>query len=730
MAKKKIRQPVESKNGKKSFKQVVKDMASNEQQQQFQRAAEKGGKIFKGVIKGAQVLKKIIGNDEYWYNKLKKVTPAENTSRPMNPLANVDITKDPTMGSVMKQIDMYFDWIGIYESDAFNAICLDYLEQIRISLKSNLNYTIQEVKQYIVDAIALHIIGAQIKKQLQFRSYNTVDNPNLYQLLRRMPSHTGGYGVVSCQEIEYLTDANIANTIAKYDVAVDVHNKMVLLPKNLSEFIDHYFGLMFSSDKDDSNSQLINPILQNIEWILNDGTVQLLNTTSITPDNYLSLLNDFALRFGVITADLIKSQSGLTEGYLPHYAELKSDVYYDNTLIQALINAYTDGSSIVSDNYIRLDYLPDCSDKLTTYLFLGALQNKISNDFLNIPLFTSIGMSVKIQNSKDLEWQSGLTQGDEEVFNNEYISINLQTEIVSDAYTFANTTGKANLVSGELYPYTGDITSIAYTISKSNGTTNYALTNHFATQGTNSQHLNIVGLLTVVSIVDPATGERMHLCQKFTGEASFGYNRESQISLTPTSTYVAISQGNESGMHIYLGEPANTKYTVSGDKQFVSYNITLYLTKQQSNQFVDQGRVYSPVDLIILPDIDIITLSGISYTTSQYVYANASFNNMSSLTSIIVTAEGIGANISTNTGYVSLVPYMVDQLDFHIPIYNTFRTHVTIDDDPEVVTIVSNDLVKESYIPFWYNIHDLLPVAYEMMRSLLAPDRIRNELIK
>lgn len=700
------------------------------------KAVSKGAKTIEKTVKhGWNMLKnavKVIFNDENWWNKFG-IKPSINPTRPMNPKFNTTITTDPTMGSILKVFDLVLNWNGLYESEMFNTIVVKYYELIRNNLRSNLPYSQNEVKQYLVNAIALKAVAAQIKRNLSFRSFSPSDSPNSYQLFRKRPNTYSGYGATYMEDIAYLSDTNIASAIVEWNTAVDIMSS-IYLPPHVNEFIDHYFGLVFSTDADGSNSQYISTVLQSVDYYDNKSqSLVNLNVNNINPTTLIEMLNNLLANYGMIIADLKHSGIQLISIVEPKYEQLTTTVYYDVSMLQALANAYTSDSAVQNDNYIRLDTIPNSKDFYTTFVMLGALQSQFNNNPLNLPLLTPICMSIKVENDSELNWESTFVQNNSlDLSELDYFAINICTDISEDTY-FTYSTANTTVV----VPISGTNNStqsyanIKYDFNISKGT--YAPSRIVSYNKTGNGLKLAVPLFYINKEPSKSTGSSM-VVAVFAMEKTSPQIYYDNFIVGEFEGIGYVTANNYSLLRNMFTDPGDYEGLIRPTIMLGTYIEMITLDpalptsaiKATGNCTIAQGTDVSfhenitismndlSITNAIVGGIDAIPANG-TYETQVVLDSNVSIINM-----YATSAENLEAGIVTSSGYVGMSEWIVQQLDFHIPMVVQHRYTTNIDGNVKS-TVVGTNLLKESYIPYWYNIQDILPVAYSMMNSLLSP---------
>lgn len=752
-------------------------------------------------------------NDKGWYIKYRSITPAKNVSRQMAARFNKSITLNPTMGSIPRFIDVEMDWADYTKSFAFDQMITNSYQLLRLKLKSNLPYTRNHLKAYIINAVSLAIGAKEIERDMAWRNYSDPDVYNFPEMfISRNNGAYGGYGVIDLVQEEYLKADAWADSITGYDRLSRLTNTNIRVPPSFALFAAHYFGSVFTDSDDGFNTQFIILRAHTLPFASYDKEtdtvlVTLRDMTSISIQEFTQRVLSLGIEYGMVIADLVNSEQyvpltmdSVTEGY--QYA-----LVYDRTLLQSLINGYTSDSAVTADGYIRMDQMSDIEDDLTQYIFMGALINQ-ANSTGNLDAFPTLSirsMTYKVDSDADLMWSNGLTQTGskaQDYFTKSGIfGFSVSTDISVDTYSTVNitpttTTGiEVRIAAENGKPATSSSTSgivsvkgaqIGLTttntnitdgnvwgLSKPNNTgwaivpPNYApvinlnlndggfMNNRFYgafVLGTVNAYDSNTALIAVIRQYSP-TGEGY-----FPGGVT-SYKTWEFAPIEGTAKTALIFLSNEA----VLGLPEYTQgkffvfpQSFNGTDAKIAYvNDASALIKPaaQLTSLVSSDTVYlynyrdggSQSNLSAVPykvqsvetqisaqklEFGITFFSSPGATTTWNIGGNGWIDATSFGYLVSVNADTPGnETVSLVDGYTQFCALMADWFDYHIPMVSTATVTTTIVVTTDSGSIVENTidvssepvLVKEAYIPYYYNVKDLVPTLYDMWTSLLTP---------
>lgn len=744
----------------------------------------------------AKVIKAFRTNDKSWYTRYGSITPARNENRPMDSVFNKSITSNATMGGMCKHVDVNVNWTGYSSTFMFDQVIRSSYQTLRMNLRSNLPYTANALKAYMVNAIGIAIIAKQLERDVQWNMFSDPKDRN-FNKMWKLTNPTTSYGSVELSPISYLsTDAvdgysEWANTIAQYDVFASVYNSAIQLPEYLGRFISHYFGSVFTDSADDYNDQFIRLMIGSVDWAIYDKatdsiTYSTISLSSIGLDKLIDITNDLSLNSGMITADLLKSNQ-LSSSVISKFGNYVYEKVYDPGFLQALINAYTDASAVTQFGYVRMDRMFGVEDDLTQFVFMGGLQTwsgyttSNATDKIEVPAIRVVNMTLKFDSDSDIAWPAGLFQNGtnqtlvSSVIKEAPFGISIRTEMSSDVRVQASILGNTipwyfdespvPLVNSATFSWNTDA-------SPSSLVREINITGGFAD---NSVHLFLpVFNYEYKAYSTDVEFKYVRWFAEFTARIDTSSSRNFQFTYSTLHKVSGSYTVNPSGKKPYKnyawltcanGPVYDTKNWVS-TKVFVDPNNCVNLgwgdTTEQFNLLgvmSDPSKENSQLTWMNAFNFVLVNVSNhLEYglriapqsANTQLTFTKAlpyegRPNDISiidspitslgewllegtySISTILLTPVNQEPNkVAIYNGMTLLAPYVADSFDYHIPMFVKANASVDIysSDDVEIHQSLATSpmLIKECYIPYYYNILDLVPVLYSMFTSLFAPN--------
>lgn len=742
----------------------------------------------------AKVIKAFRTNDKAWYTKYGSVDYARNENRPMDAIFNKSITANATMGAIPKHIDINVNWTGYSNTFMFDQVVRASYQDLRMQLRSNLPYTANKLKAYLVNAIAIAIMAKQLERDVQWNMFCDPKDRN-FNKMWKVTNPAGSYGAVALSPISYLSSdmssgyAEWSNTIAQYDVFASVYNSAIQLPESLGRFISHYFGSVFTDSSDDYNDQYIRLMIGSVDWadydkITDTITYTTVSLSSLSIDSLINLTNDLSIESGMITADLQKS-SQLSASVITKFGNFIYEKVYDPGFLQALINAYTDPSAVTQYGYVRLDRMFGVEDDLTQFVFTGGLQEwpgyfnqPGSTSKIEVPAITVVNMTIKFDSDSELHWPSGIFQSGTSNANTSYevitqpFGIAIRTNMSSDVRVEANILGNTipfyfnespvPLVDSAIFNWVTDTDPSSLTreiniVGGFAGDTVHLLVPIFSYQYQDYQN-------------DKGSWKYDDWYADFTArvsaERSTPFTYANLFKSSGEFTVTASNPGKPTKPYTWL--TCTTGTSITDKSKWVS---TTAFIDPNNNVRLSYGDAQEQFNLLNFKDSTGASItwddafrftlvnvgSGIEYglritpkSASTQLQVNGALpstgrpNDRSELISPIthrgewllsgtyhiatISLVGIGSEspnkVSIYTGMSQLASYAADVFDYHLPMYARSNVSVSIytSDNVTVNESVVTDgvLLKESYIPYYYNILDLVPTLYSMFTSLFS----------
>lgn len=664
------------------------------------------------VVKGVRRILSLvrIWNDKSWYVKYGAITPAANYGRPMDPLFNTLIQDKATNGAINRYVDVHLSWGDYTSSSAFDTSMQQSYQLLRTQLKSNLPYTKNYLKAYVINSIALAIFAKSLERDIAWFNFTSPEFRDFQKMWTHRVYGSQSYGVTQLSDRGSLSAENWATTISLYNKAVLGTVTNVRIPESLAMFISHYFGSVFTDSADGTNPAAIINVMENVPYAQYDKVtdsivISQLNVASLTVDQYINAVQELGTEFGMVIADLTNSNQlvPLLMADINNYAY---GIAFDPSFCQALINGYTSNSAVTAKGFVRMDKIEGVDDDLTQFLFLGSIDPSSSSTALRMEY-----MVLKYNSSADLTWSTQLLQ---ETPRNNFVSdkpigIIVTTDIQSDTYVNVST-GTIPILqypvnsNGSPSPNVNDQVSdinIRYNIDE----TNITLPQYINIANNATAYIFIpVGML---SLTNPT---RVLFGIGITATKTNGV-------FTVTDTIQSEIVGTDDLIN-YTPKWESTKpWSTPGGTYTHTINYTI-----SHQQFGNYLRVN-----IVMPSQSGVLITSVLSRIGQEIQGAFQPYYLAAVMSITDVFAHLITPIANNSfniiqGYTGLSAFIADQFDLHLPIVNKNRISVNLAEDGQVTlsseTTQDPILIKESYTPYYYNVYDLEPVLYKMFMSL------------
>lgn len=660
-----------------------------------------GNAIIKGI--------KHVVNDKDWYLRKGTITPAANISRPMNPTSNIDIVQNPTMGSVPRIVDVMLTWPNYADSDAFKMATLEAYKNIRIKLQSNLPYSQKKLEAYFINAVTTAIAIQSRSRDMTWINQTVSDFPEFSSVLLTRVDNLQGYGVVEATLDPEYTPENLPTTIAQYDKLAAILPSGVKLPKQLLKWIAHYAYSLFVDAPDGFATQFFRTVWLNLPVAHYDQdtdtyTVSATNISNWTINDLIQWVVEFATDNGKIIADAEK-HAYFDSLYVTPFNKLQAAPVYDASFEQAMMNAYTSKSGVTDDGYVRFDYIDGDTDMFTTFLFNGAL--KTSAQTGATPAIVVGAMVIKMANDAKLQWPGSMFQ---DGVNNvsldfKYVGIIFCTDVTVTANTNVSTSTVGVIPSQGTA--TSDYSSVAINTVTSEGYNLLNFRNGVVYKATNANTLAYLPMfLVAVDGQNTITGL----------EYTLKFNTDKTAWSITNIAYVAWNYGDngyaDSQLWYAASRPSYVRATVGGGVE----------TALQPSPAVDRNNNLTGLYIHTL-DTAGAYFQQVGSIASESKYMLTTFSQLGNVVSfqrVSVSLAAAAVTTSTVLGYSGLVPWVVDVVDHHLPIVLNSNIRVKVNSSGMQVIPVGKQLIKEEYIPFFYNTQDLEPVWFRMFYSLFS----------
>lgn len=257
-------------------------------------------------------------------------------------------------------------------NSAFQLRMNQLFQYIRNNLRTNLNYTVNEVSNYFRDVLNLEMICTVLKRDLSNMVYFQPKSPKLVGLLKRWTNSDGSIAIRS-----YVNDDIITETYEYAPLLNSTLNNFVTLP-NMSSFIKWLFGSVFG-DEDNASSQLyLVDFEMDREIIIADVPVRMAN---ITIYQIYEICQALLAKHSIVIADLRRLSSSwpTLEGFETTKL-IPNQILYDEGFFNMLTNGYSSDYRVaLNKNSVRIDSLrnnmsPSPEDIMSMTLLTSAVE--------------------------------------------------------------------------------------------------------------------------------------------------------------------------------------------------------------------------------------------------------------------------------------------------------------------------------------------------------------------
>lgn len=742
---------------------------------------------------GKHVMQAITGYDsnaKSWYVEYRDVTPAMNPNRPMGALFNTIITKNPTLGSTCKYMEILCKWEDFTNSFMWKQTITNSYQLLRIRLKSNLPYKEGRLSVYLNNSIQLAIALKQVERDIHWYNYSDPNYPDFAEMFSMRADVKGGYGVTELHQDTLLVNGVWSENLTSYERLIQTVATNVKLPYNLAAFIAHYFGTVFLDGDDGYNDQTIIMRMTNLNWQRIDEsgniTTDNLDATTLTVDDLTKLVSELGTEFGMLIADLVNSDQ-----YAPLYLDALDNysyvMVYDRTFIQAIQNGYTDNSAVV-DNYIRLDKWDGVEDELTQYIFSGGYAPREEGSLSNVPAITILAQVLKYNSNNQLKWPSGIDQlanGSNPTFTKDGpFGIKVSTSIESTTYVSTRVDSKSLALplnpedpipllqndrfvvglSVDAFSLPEDIAINQVDLNPETGPGFvYYCIPLLTLSGKQSDNTNKWNPKTYIKLkvnrtlpnLWPGIIERSVITIPYEVIAQInnrdGYNNQDIILPTGKGTSVwgkpfilkgAAVRAFDSQINLASKAKASIglgTYTTTISESFINaiqLDWTLLRTQLPENNYYYYviGMHAERVGQVEV-NITVSVTQASNVVKEMTAYVNEDFTSEISLTQAVAYLASIGATTYSDivTGYTQLAGLAAKETHAGLPIVVTnkvYGAYYPEEGEPTINSYTTDPvLLKHEHIPYYYNIVDLQAVLYTMFVSLFTPSKNIYQLL-
>lgn len=263
-------------------------------------------------------------------------------------------------------------WGDVFDTEAFDLATAEIFRSMREALRSNLNYTITQFRNFVKATISLIAVSKSFEKLLGWYKVVRQDIPELHDALLSLPANYKENGIVHPVEIPCLSDTFYSQTLNAYKV-LQGYCKQIAVPKKMVEYISWWVGSTFI-DQSQPNPQLYSNILRKCPMYTIDANGDLLQMSDF---DITSTVITYAIEqaklilnnCGIINADLIKT-GAYTMLDLVNPDDYNPVAIDDPEFFNVLINSYNvnaghqtiGGTNLLrelyQDDFIRVDMLP------------------------------------------------------------------------------------------------------------------------------------------------------------------------------------------------------------------------------------------------------------------------------------------------------------------------------------------------------------------------------------
>ena len=655
------------------------------------------GQAIKDTAKGSVEIAKGIFNDPNWWNK--PITPylAVNASRPMNPSDLYSISSEGTSLGVGHMSVLEVNFNNIFTSPVMAAAINKMFQSIRDNLRSNLQYTIDDLTNYLQLVTMITIETKMIERSIGWNSYSRSDIPEFHDVWVTYPVPSD-VGRVNLAPRANLGDG-LAAAISRVDILKSSVNQLPI-PVKLGEFLSWLYGSVFT-DEDSYNPQVYYVDATKVDVYLkaDDTTTTSVNPRDITVEQLIDQVGAVLSKYGALVADLkrvnedINHSIGLVDFVKPD--QYRPIMLMDHEFINFVINGYT--------------FSPTAGFKQPLF-FRMDIVDKVMDDPGHIAATTN-GMGAILASSA-FQAISVIAQNFYFQAGNAVMPRNLQITTSSQvlgnaqAFTVANGLWAARLTSAA---------SDSIKWSQSDNTQNY----YYTLAAKSSSDTVSTGSLNFRTLFKTST-----------------FKIPAPTPLVPVNmsnvSAVLLSGTTSAGDTKVLIVVETLKYTVNGTVTIT--NPRLRLTVNGIAQGTDQPIQDGVIGLSLQGGLPLptarwdVAFTINNYTTGQWANVARLFYSSSTVLPVDGPASSVVYSVTaTSTTYVftyegmgRLSAWVTQMFDYHIPFISDFIVRgasgspLTVSIDGETM------LLKECYNSVIYNKLELEAVVQQLYFNLLS----------
>lgn len=684
-----------AKNGIQGTKQVHKTITGKSGPVTAMKGLKLIGQAIKETSSGIKDIASGIFNDPNWWKGDIKPYLAINPSRPMTPSDLADYSLMGTRLGVGHLSSLEVNFQDIFSSPVLLAATSQMYQTIRNNLRSNLNYDLSDIQNYLKLVTSIMIEVKMIERTLGWHNYARSDIPEFHDawIVYPIPTDVG--------RVNYSNRSNTGEGYADAISRVDILKSSVRqlpIPKKLGEFLAWLYGSVFT-DPDEYNPQVYYVDATAINVYLNPDDTSVLTTIdprSQTVQNVIDQCAAVLSKYGALAADLgriaesFPNSIGLIDFVRP--SEYKSIMLYDKEFVNFVINGYTLDvtNGMTKPDFLRIDILQDVLDDeghiAATTNGMGAV------------LASSQFKAIAVQ-AQNFYFSAGVTNMPRNIsqtsINQVFSSIN--------AYTPANGLWICRVTSYSVNKFAMSLTSAADTRSVNLSS---KVTWNAPTSGT--------------LIVSSASTENFKKPGPFAGRASHW------------AIKAKLLEGNISNGYLdaYIED---SDVTINYDKtfQFTAPKLVFYLRGTKLQEYTIQTK------LLTLKVVDAGWSAwqdwtfAVTFNLSQKV-ENANIISMFALSSTVLPvnmpASGIQFlySVTDATYAIEYTPmaltcaWLTQMFDYHIPFVIVENISGGSSAPLSIQLWSEQTLLKECYISAIYNKYELEAVVQQLYYNLIA----------
>lgn len=653
------------------------------------------------VIKaGVNVLKGIF-NDPSWRNAYGfDPLLVINKHRPMSPRALSGFTKNQLALGVGHVVDVNFEWPDWSKDEAFILATNEAFREIRLDLKSNLNYTIGKYRCYLLNTIAILIMSKQIERSLGWTKFVEPSIPKVQEIFKYKIPYTATGGISDLEEIKYLSDAQFARSLTRQKVLMTVLSQ-IQVPDRLQRFVGWIAGSMFF-DQSQPNMQIYRTWINSIPIYSVNAADEVVLDTRIQSSEYdidmvIRFANNLMTEFGIMNADIKKTGSYVDLVHIL-YEQYQPKALCDYEFFNMLINSWTGDAKAdaLFNGFFRLDILPNVNDNEAPGLTYGL--GAVLTNLLATPIKT-LNQGLILDYDATGYWPQG---------------VNISQSVANKTITSTDNIWKFPDAQGN---------GLAAIVVTSRVVRRVSVSTKATSTGTEYNNVTVTPGVVLQSATAASALQSV----------TINFDKDSTVSFTlnvgeeASDKYVPIIQSRGVGsLGVELTQVSETIvadlviYTPAGKSRVSSLTYGTDYTVAVSPYNNVPGKVTFDLKWVRSTSL-VIT----SYTNTNimelFTTGNVQWLINGYITFALRSTSASGVTIVMDKGHV--LEYFTENVDYHIPImFNEQYTisHRSGDTNTNTVNITTPlQIMKECYIPVMYNTTEADTLSYQIYASLL-----------